>query len=643
MIKSSIKVVRGNTGGQRESTDNCPAQVHDSLIVRPSSKDLDGPRAEPRGGRRLSDQADANDLQYGPTAVEPGEVTNGRQTGLISGLPVSVVPYDRLQELASAQIRRECRRLAYDWDAFVDESSEWRLTEIVHRRAVQQERTRGLDCRPTDIPTDTVFKAVRSVIWAWEVQPELRPSEQAFRLEQARRGELGRLKRRVASIARDTRVVALVAEGVSNNAEIGRRIGLSRSTVLRIRRRLSAAPAALQNVDDVSHESPAFPAPEIPPAERWPVVQFTKATGMHLDADDARWLVDIGQCYEAEGREAELVHAVQASAGAARDPWAYLQRCVANRGDAWTVSPQLLADVLSWAGQQSLQYALQAISGGYVRRPLPYLREALAKAVATGTRLGGWPERPVAFALRMARDWAPALSIVDADGAIAVEDAAARSGHLDSFRRRFGRLPWETAPDSENADDSGSPDAQNRCTSLKGFGSDDLNSEESKLRDLDSSPGPIKANATSRLEGRCVKPAPAVQGVAPDVFGAARGVVPSSPSFGSKELERGPSTADPRNFAEIRSSTRYGEALKPAETTSRLLPRGNSPPVFEHGPCRHPLAIALASRMVLDDVGLVDCAAGCGHRLYSDRGPVECPCHWPAAKAVAVARALERR
>ena len=40
------------------------------------------------------------------------------------------------------------------------------------------------------------------------------------------------------------------------------------------------------------------------------------------------------------------------------------------------------------------------------------------------------------------------------------------------------------------------------------------------------------------------------------------------------------------------------------------------------------LAPSLAAGMVLDDVVEVDCAAGCGHhRLYSDRGPVECPCH----------------
>ena len=51
-------------------------------------------------------------------------------------------------------------------------------------------------------------------------------------------------------------------------------------------------------------------------------------------------------------------------------------------------------------------------------------------------------------------------------------------------------------------------------------------------------------------------------------------------------------------------------------------------------------AALLAAGMVLDDVALVDCTARCGHWLYSDRGPVECPCHWPVEKAARVARAL---
>ena len=39
--------------------------------------------------------------------------------------------------------------------------------------------------------------------------------------------------------------------------------------------------------------------------KRWSAVQFTMWTGVFLDAADARWLVDVGRCYEAEGRETE--------------------------------------------------------------------------------------------------------------------------------------------------------------------------------------------------------------------------------------------------------------------------------------------------------------------------------------------------
>ena len=55
------------------------------------------------------------------------------------------------------------------------------------------------------------------------------------------------------------------------------------------------------------------------------------------------------------------------------------------------------------------------------------------------------------------------------------------------------------------------------------------------------------------------------------------------------------------------------------------LPREKDGPVLEQGSCRHRLASLPASAMVLDDAVQVECSAGCGHWLYSDRGPLECP------------------
>ena len=615
-------VARGYTGSQLESTDNRPASVAGSPIVRSSSGNLDDPRGEPRGGRSLSAQVAADDV--------------------LDDVSVSAVPYGVLRELVQAQVRRECRRRDYDWDAFVADGPEWGITEVVHRRAVQQGRDRGLDCRPTDIPTDTVLTAVRDVIAEWTGQPALRPTEADFHQEQARRGVKGRESQEKNAARRGAQVLALVADGVCNNAEIGRRLGVDRSTVSRIRRKADATSlSALQETGDASTVSPSFPAPEIPPTERWPIVQFTNWTGVHLDSDDARWLADMGRCYEAEGREAELIDAIRASAGAVRDPWAYLQSCVANRGDAWTLKPQLLGDVLTWAGQKSLEYALTAIGGGYVKRPLPYLRRTLQCAVSRGKRSSGSPLRSVAMAVRMAQEWAPELVIVDADEAIAAEDAGNRTGYVEPVRRRFGRLPWELEPVRETAASLETSDVPNRCIGLKGLRGDDSNYENFEYKNLESSPGSVKADATRapceelEVERRAASP----EKLDERQVAASGGALGPSPWEWAK-LEHPLKTGVLPDSDGILSPESDGEARKQVQAAIDPLVEEKVPVVLEHGRCRHPLASLMASVMVLDDVVFVECAAGCGHRLYSDRGPLECPCHWSPAKAVQVGRAL---
>ena len=614
-------VVRGDTGSRSESTDNRPASVAGSPIVRSSSGNLDDPRGEPRGGRSLSAQVAADDV--------------------LDDVSVSAVPYGVLRELVQAQVRRECRRCDFDWDAFVVDGPEWGITEVVHRRAVQQGRNRGLDCRPTDIPTDVVLGAVRDVIAEWTGEPESRPTYDDFCEEQARRGERGRETQQSLATLREEQVLALVADGISNNAEIGRRLGIDRSTVSRIRRDVDlSACVALQETADAPTISPAFPAPEIPSVARWPVVRFTQWTGVTLGADDVRWLADVGRCYEAEGRESDLMDQIQMSAGA-HDPWAYLQRCVANRGDSWTVRSQLLADVLVWAGEKSLMYSLTAIGGGYIQRPLPYLREVLAKAVRKGVgRSGSW-ERPVAMSVGMARQWAPELVIVDADEAIAGEAVEERTGYVDSFRRRFGRLPWETETAPENAADLDVGDADVCCIGLKGLRGDDSNYQNLEYRNLELSPGSVKADATrapcEELEVECRAASPEK----PDErqVAASGGALGPSP-WEREKLEHPLKTVVLPDPDEILRPESDGEARKLVQTAIDPLVGEKVPVVLEHGRCRHPLAILLASVMVLDDVVFVECAAGCGHRIYSDRGPLECPCHWPPAKAVQVGRAL---
>ena len=330
-------------------------------------------------------------------------------------------------------------------------------------------------------------------------------------------------------------------------------------------------------------------------------MQFATQTGTCLDESQVRWLCDMGRCYEAEGRVDEMMHTIRASAGdGIRDPWAYVQRCVVNRGDTWEVTPQLVGDVLEWAGEESLRYALTAIAGGYVQRPRAYLERTLQCAAAAGERAPGAPERPVAMALAMCRQWAPELSVDGGVAAIEAEEARSRTGYIRQW-------------------DPPVADGPENCIGLKGAPGDDLDLTVNKLsKNLESS----RRKADARPAERVVD--------VPD------GGAPP----GGEKLEQGLKSADLADCDGNRRHENHGEALNAGRTAWRPSPRGKREAILEHGPCRHPLAALLASAMDLEAVVQVECAAGCGHLLYSERGPVVCACHWPAAKVARIARLL---
>lgn len=522
-----------------------------------------------------------------PTASD-APAGQGRQLPLLTGAErVAPVPYAWLVDKAESQVRREVRKIhAFDWLAFTGDAPEWSLAEQLHRKAIEENRRRGLVVAPTDVPMDVVLKAVRSVIDRWTAEPRLRPTEADFVAEQSRRGDLGRQAQQQAKRARNLGIMQLVQEGI-HDAEIARRTGLSRSQVGRIRRDNAkpvsalAAPAPAGSRGDATPSEPtAFPAPEIPPAQRWPARAFTGLTGMDVDADVARRLVHLGQCAEAEGPESvdEFMAAIRASAGeGVRDPWAYLQQCCSNRGDAWTVPPELLGSVLDRCGEPALDYALRAMAGGYVSRPLPYLQSMLANAKSGSA---GRIAKPVAVGVYLARKLAPALVIPDADAAKEEEERRYRNRHLDDYRRRHGRLPWEPAP--------------NRCIGLKDHGDDSSKLDISRENVVEeSSPGHLKADATP--------PEP----------------TPTSPPLVKWE----------RNERPMPASAATGTAGNERETTP--AEPASSPP-GERRRCRSKAAPLLISLLDLDTAALSDCAvAGCRCQQYTAGGqPRDCPCHW---------------
>ena len=566
-MNTTVMAVAGSLTGRAPALTHNPISRDVSVADGHVGDAVKDPRVG-RGGRRLSARA--------------------------KPLDAAVVPQGLLRELAESQIRRVCRKECdFDWSVFLAGGWERRITGTLRFRAVREGRRRGLDLRLTDIAIGTVVEVVRDVIAEWTDRPDLRPTYGAFCEEQGRRGEQGRVVQAEKARRNMEQVLAVVAEGESSDTLIADRLGLDRSTVYRLRRKAAAeaVSVALQETTDAP-EPPAFPDPEIPPAERWPVRQFMMRTGAVLGAGDARYLADVGRCYEAEGRTDELVYAISRSSGAeVRDPWAYLQRCITQRGDTWTVTAQLMADVLTWGEEKSLEYSLLAIGGGQVKRPLPYLRRVLATAVGEGMGRTWMMERPVAMAVAMSARLAPELQVVGADDAVAAEVEDVRTRHVESYRRRRGRLPWE-----------GSEEGSKCCNGLKDP-EDEVNLTLSW--NIDSSRESRKADATP-VERR--RETPSVDRVGGDWCAGSQ-----------------------------------GEARKQGQEMVSTVPRQNGTEVLEHGPCRHPLAALMTVGMVLNDVVQVDCATGCGHRLYSDRGPVDCPCHWEPAETARVSRAAEER
>ena len=587
---------------------------------------VENPRAAGAEGFLLSGM-DASAVLGGPSAPEGGVEPVGRQDRLADQMAPSVVPYGRLVQMARAAVRRMVRlEFNFNWDAFRAAGVEWRLTDLVHRKAVREAVVLGSVVKPTDVPTDVVYRAVERVLGRMDEGQEERPTWEGFCEAQRLRAREGQLKKAEGNAPRNREILFLRSGGMKY-AEIGRKFNLSASQVGKIVRRARKTAAAevvlLEPVEAPVDEPWEFPAPEVPRQERWPAMQFHQQTGLRLGVEDTVWLCGVGACYEAEGRVDDLMYAIRKSA-VARDPWAYLVKSTENRGDAWQVSAQLLGDVLAWAGMESLEYSLQRIGSGDVGRPLPYLREVLRDAVASGREGAPGVDRPVAVAVALASELCAQLQVLGADEAIAVEVERNATRFVDSYVRRYGRAPWEEGKTTtEAAENCGWKSG----VSLGAHGGDDSSKVDLRIsRKL--SPGDHKADAVFSAEPELAESA-AVEGVT------------SSRPVAAEKLEHGAGGGDGGGFDENRRAESRGEALNAGRTVCGPLPRGNPTGSLEHGLCRHPLASLMATAMDLEVVVQVDCAAGCGHRLYSDRGPLECPCHWPLAKAAQVARVLQ--
>ena len=453
---------------------------------------LRGVASHADGGRSLSVDtsaptdaeipASAPELLDRPTSPEPGAAVQGWQPPLLDG--VSPVAGTELRRLAMGEINRLCREVAFDWWEFrgawtIDLLASLLQDKCTYRRLVE---------RGADVPFAEARAAVQEIIDLWDANQELRPSAEGD-LESKRNGGRKSGNTRRGQASNGARIARLLRQRGCSVGEIAGLLGRSDRTIRTYLKATApdpdssfppettpADPHRKSSGNEVGTGGPAatgdggneaetksppalFAAPEIPRWERWPARQFAAHTGRVPDAGDARRLCDLGRCAEAEGPASvdHLIAAIRAAAGSdVRDPWAYLETAWHNRGDAWTIPAQLLADAVIRAGEGGLDYALRAIQGGHVRRPVAYLRRVSDGPEGNDIRP---PERPAAWAVAMARRLAPDLTIVDAGATIAAEtDATAAAWNeycgraLQENRRRWPELFPDLDPPSGAAE-----------------------------------------------------------------------------------------------------------------------------------------------------------------------------------------------
>ena len=262
-------------------------------------------------------------------------------------------------------------------------------------------------------------------------------------------------------------------------------------------------------------------------------------------------------------------------------PAAYLMVCIDNHGRS--LSAELVRDTVQAVGfdfDRKVQYVAAA------RNPVAYLTSLRDSEVPNG---GLADASPMGVGLITLKRWVPDLVTPDFEAeAQRLLDWERRPGrYVEDYRRRFGRLPWEDQPDSNTSDPEASP---------RGIPSD------AEVEPWPQADPPVKPGKLEHPENPPFSPVP----------------------------------------RETRRDKSHGEALKPVERYPSASQNAGAVARLEQAPCRHPLAKMLALVMQLDAIEQVDCAAtGCSCTLYSDRGQIQCPCHYPAAKATAAGRALQ--
>ena len=443
--------------------------------------------------------------------------------------------------------------------------------------------------------------------------PGNEPSEENFRQWQRENGQASGQARRDRCSDRDRFIID--ADSVGDHAsDIARKcavlwplLGHSPSTISRVLAREKLARTIRDREDDINsllklvdiesstgaYEGSCKLATELvgqvaeAPPVHWVLACWYANVGAYLNEERAARLIEFVECIETEEMAGNELPNGQGI------PW-LVDEVILGRCPAKDHPAAYLMKCIDNHGQglsaELVRETVQAVGFGFdhkvqyvaaARNPVAYLTSLRNNQVGASDMRDA---SPMGFGLLTLKRWSPELVTPDFEAeAQDLIDWERRPGRfLEYYRRRYGRLPWEDTPEASPLE----------------FLSD-AEVEPSLPADPPLEPGTIDHSEHPTLS-------PVSQ--------------------------------------ETRRDTSHGEPLKSGKRSYSTCEKPSDEPVLEHGPCRHPLSGMLALALPIYNIQQVDCGtAGCGCRVYSDRGRGQCPCHWSPVKAAAAYRALQRQ
>ena len=357
-------------------------------------------------------------------------------------------------------INRECRRRHYS--GFPDLLH---VSNTVSKWGRRLYREQALTFNETEVIAD------RALIWIR--QEGRQPTMSAFAEAQRRRGRLGNLARRSSRAPRDELILQMRAGGESfgNIAQaVSEQWPELTVSLRRLQQIATPSAVALWWDEETAKHAFIYTLSDDSLKDR-NLIESSNCESRDgefriFPDDDQGWIIGLWEYHShvalRPGEEmklrawadddtiddVDLVRIIEnATAQGVRSPMAYAAKAIANLTiETEPVDAALVSELVTVAGLDNAERAIR-YAGEVAARPRAYLRTCITSAKAgaglqsgvSGAQVGAQLVRRFAPRLMTERLAAEISALADR------EITQSRTGYLDDYGKRYGRLPWETA------------------------------------------------------------------------------------------------------------------------------------------------------------------------------------------------------